>query len=92
MPRSSRLLLQPAVRLRLCAKAAIRLPPWPPESNVLSIFDGEADAQLNLDGTAYVSIGWRTIHTVILWPRGYTARGNPLVVFDADGKRHSMGF
>ena len=58
-----------------------------PESNVLSIFDGKADAQLNLDGTACVSIVWRTIHTVILWPRGYTARGNPLAVYDADGKQ-----
>jgi hypothetical protein len=57
-----------------------------PEGNVLSIFDGKADAQLNLDGTACVSIVWRTIHTVILWPNGYTARGNPLAVFDADGK------
>jgi hypothetical protein len=57
------------------------------ESDVLSIFDGKAEAQLNLDGTACMSIVWRKTHTAIVWPNGYTAKGNPLAVYDANGKR-----
>ena|ERR1700687_457726 len=57
------------------------------ESDVLSIFDGKAEAQLNLDGTACMSIVWRKTHTAIVWPNGYTAKGNPLAVDDANGKQ-----
>ncbi|HXN57343.1 MAG TPA: hypothetical protein VN912_02030 [Candidatus Angelobacter sp.] len=59
----------------------------PPDADFLSIFDGTADAQFNLDGTACVSIVWRKTKTAILWPRGYTARGNPLAVYDEQGKQ-----
>ena len=57
------------------------------EPNLLSIFEGTADAQLNFDGTACVSIVWRTTHTAIVWPPGYTAQGNPLAVYDGHGRQ-----
>lgn len=55
--------------------------------NLLSIFDGTADAQLNFDGTACFSIVWRTTRTAIVWPSGYTAQGNPLAVYDGHGRQ-----
>jgi hypothetical protein len=58
-----------------------------PEANLLSIFGGKAEAQVNGDGSACVSIVWRTSHTAIVWPTGYTARGNPLAVYDRNGKQ-----
>jgi hypothetical protein len=58
-----------------------------PERDILSIFDGKADAQLNLDGTACVSVVWRNTRTAILWPDGYTAQGNPLAVYDISDKQ-----
>ena len=58
-----------------------------PEANLVSIFYGTADAQLNFDGTACLSIVWKTTRTVILWPLGYTAQGNPLAVYDGHGRQ-----
>jgi hypothetical protein len=58
-----------------------------PEANLVSIFYGTADAQLNFDGTACLSIVWKTTRTVIVWPLGYTAQGNPLAVYDGSGKQ-----
>lgn len=58
-----------------------------PEANLLSIFDGTAEAQLNGDGSACVSIVWRTTRTAIVWPSGYSAQGNPLAVYDGHGKQ-----
>ena len=58
-----------------------------PETDVLSIFDGTVQAQQNADGTACWSIAWRSTHTAIIWPAGYTARGNPLAVYDGRGKQ-----
>jgi hypothetical protein len=58
-----------------------------PEATLLSIFDGTAEAQINHDGTACFSIVWRTKHTAIVWPPGYTARGNPLAVYDRNSKQ-----
>jgi hypothetical protein len=64
-----------------------RIATAPPESNLVSIFDGKAEARLNLDGTACVSMLWRNTHTAILWPSGYSAKGNPLAVYDTNGKQ-----
>ncbi|OLD49935.1 MAG: hypothetical protein AUI42_05660 [Actinobacteria bacterium 13_1_40CM_2_65_8] len=58
-----------------------------PEANVLTIFNGTAQAQINGDGTACVFIAWRTSRTAIVWPTGYTARGNPLAVYDGRGEQ-----
>jgi len=58
-----------------------------PEANLLSIFGGKAEVQVNSDGSACVSIVWRTSHTAIVWPTGYTARGSPLAVYDRNGKQ-----
>jgi hypothetical protein len=58
-----------------------------PEANLLSIFYGTADAQLNFDGTACLSIVWKMTRTVIVWPLGYTAQGNPLAVYDGHGRQ-----
>jgi hypothetical protein len=58
-----------------------------PEANLLTILDGTAEAQLNFDGTACVSTVWRNTRTVILWPTGYTAQGNPLAVYDTSAKQ-----
>jgi hypothetical protein len=58
-----------------------------PEANLLTILDGTADAQLNFDGTACPSIMWKTTRTVIVWPLGYTAQGNPLAVYDTSAKQ-----
>jgi hypothetical protein len=58
-----------------------------PEANFLTILDGTAQAQLNFDGTACLSIVWETTRTVIVWPLGYTALGNPLAVYDGHGRQ-----
>jgi hypothetical protein len=58
-----------------------------PEANLLSIFYGTADAQLNFDGTACLSIVWKTTHTAIVWPPGYTAQGSPLAVYDGRARQ-----
>jgi len=58
-----------------------------PEANLLSIFSGTAEAQLNFDGTACLSIAWKTTHTAIVWPTGYTAQGNPLAVYDGHARQ-----
>jgi hypothetical protein len=58
-----------------------------PEANLLSIFSGTAEAQLNFDGTACLSIAWKTTHTAIVWPAGYTAQGNPLAVYDGHNRQ-----
>jgi hypothetical protein len=58
-----------------------------PEANLLTIFYGTADAQLNFDGTACFTIVWKTTHTAIVWPHGYTAQGNPLAVYDGRSRQ-----
>jgi hypothetical protein len=58
-----------------------------PEANLLSLLGGTADAQLNFDGTACFSIVWKTTHTAIVWPPGYTAQGNPLAVYDGRSRQ-----
>src|SRR5438128_2348283 len=58
-----------------------------PEANLLSILYGTADAHLNFDGTACLSIVWRATRTAIVWPTGYTAEGNPLAVYDGHGRQ-----
>jgi hypothetical protein len=57
------------------------------DANLLTILDGTAEAQLNFDGTACLSIVRKTTHTVIVWPLGYTALGNPLAVYDTSAKQ-----
>jgi len=58
-----------------------------PEANLLSIFSGTAEARLNFDGTACLSIAWKTTHTAIVWPAGYTAQGNPLAIYDRHARQ-----
>ena len=37
-----------------------------PDANLLTILDGTAEAQLNFDGTACLSIEWKTTRTAIV--------------------------
>jgi hypothetical protein len=64
-----------------------RVPARAPETDVISAFDGTAQAHTNADGTACWSIVWRSTHTAISWPAGYTERGNPLAVYNEQGKQ-----
>jgi hypothetical protein len=57
------------------------------DANLLTILDGTAEAQLNFDGTACLSIVRKTTRTVIVWPTGYTAQGDPLAVYDTSAKQ-----
>jgi hypothetical protein len=44
------------------------------------------EGQANNDGTACLWVGNRIDRLVLIWPRGYTAQGQPLTVLGADGK------
>jgi hypothetical protein len=57
-----------------------------PEPHVLTILHGQLDAAVNADGTACLwVITWQR-RTAVVWPTGFTARGNPIAVYDAAGK------
>jgi hypothetical protein len=51
----------------------------------LSSGTGLLGGQTNADGSACFWLGSGEDRAVLLWPPGYSARGNPLSVFDAKG-------
>jgi hypothetical protein len=59
----------------------------PREPNLLTILDGILNAQVNNDGTACLWMSAQKSSTAVIWPTGFTARGNPLVVYDDKGAR-----
>jgi hypothetical protein len=59
----------------------------PREPNLLTILDGTLNAQVNNDGTACLWMSAQKSSTAIIWPTGFTASGNPLVVYDDKGAR-----
>lgn len=57
-----------------------------PEPQVATILHGQLEITANADRTACVwVITWQR-RTAVTWPTGFTARGNPVVVYDAAGK------
>ena len=75
-----------------------------PDSNVLRVSTGPANAQYhglagvrgvlegkaNSDGTACFWLGAGSETTPLMWPYGYTAREQPLAVFDGGGKQMAV--
>jgi hypothetical protein len=57
-----------------------------PEPNVVTILHGQLDATVNADGTACLWVTTWQRRTAVILPTGFTARGNPIVVYDAAGK------
>lgn len=49
--------------------------------------EGQLDGQTNGDGTACFWITNANVTTVLLWPRGFSAQGNPLEINDDKGRR-----
>jgi hypothetical protein len=52
-----------------------------------TILDGVLNAQINSDGTACLWISAEETRVAAIWPPGFTARGNPLVLYDEKGSR-----
>ena len=48
---------------------------------------GQLDGQTNGDGTACFSVTNGNETTVLLWPRGFSAQGDPLEIHDDKGRR-----
>lgn len=51
---------------------------------------GDLHGQVNSDGTACLWITMNTHDEALLWPYGYTARGNPIAVYDDSGSRVAL--
>jgi hypothetical protein len=61
-----------------------------PEPSGLMLFAqavGVLGGQTNTDGTACFWLGDAGSGTALFWPYGYSARTNPLAVYDASGNR-----
>jgi hypothetical protein len=65
---------------------------------LLAEVDGVLRGQVNPDGTACLWLGDGSDRMALVWPYGYSARGNPLSVYDQNGaligvagKRVSLG-
>jgi hypothetical protein len=52
-----------------------------------SRLEGQLDGQTNGDGTACFWISNANVTTVLLWPRGFSAQGDPLEIHDDKGRR-----
>ncbi len=62
----------------------------PTVPDTATILHGPLGATVNNDGTACV---WATAgmhQTAVIWPAGFTARGNPVTIYDAAGKRFAV--
>jgi len=57
-----------------------------PEPRGVTILHGQLDSTVNADGTACLWVTTWLRRTAVIWPTGFTARGNPVVVYDATGK------
>jgi hypothetical protein len=58
--------------------------------DTVTILHGPLKATVNNDRTACV---WATAgmhQTAVIWPAGFTARGNPVTIYDATGKRFAV--
>jgi len=53
----------------------------------LASADGILQGQINGDGTACFWLGTSSGGQALSWPYGYSARGNPLAVYDDTGNR-----
>jgi hypothetical protein len=51
-----------------------------------SRLEGQLDGQTNGDGTACFWITSGNVRTVLLWPRGFSAQGDPLEIHDDKGQ------
>lgn len=56
-----------------------------PEIGFLSSGTGVLGGQINADGSACLWLGRGEDRSALLWPSGYSARGNPLRIVDAKG-------
>ena len=50
---------------------------------------GKLQGKTNSDGTACFFVTQGSLRTILVWPQGYLARGNPLEVLNENG--HSIG-
>jgi hypothetical protein len=66
---------------------AYRIAIAPREPNLLTILDGTLNAQVNSDGTACLWMSAQKSSTAVVWPTGFSARGNPVVLYDDNGAR-----
>jgi len=57
-----------------------------PEPRGVTILHGQLDSTVNADGTACLWVTTWQRRTAVIWPTGFTARGNPVVVYDVAGK------
>jgi hypothetical protein len=54
---------------------------------LMALITGVLQGKGNPDGTACLWLGDGTKRTALVWPPGYSARGNPLAVYDQRGVR-----
>ncbi len=74
----------------LHAGGPYQLATTPTVPDTVTILHGPLQATVNNDGTACV---WATAgmhQTAVIWPAGFTARGNPVTIYDATGKRFAV--
>jgi hypothetical protein len=57
------------------------------DPQLLTILDGTLSAQINSDGTACLWITAQETRAAVIWPTGFVARGNPIVLYDQKGSR-----
>lgn len=93
----ARLAVAPTLVLMMCCGPApssnptesytIATGPRPTQVFLDARTQGILAGQVNGDGTACLWIGAGANQIALFWPYGYTARGNPLAVYDDVGKR-----
>ncbi len=74
----------------LHAGGPYQLATTPTVPDTVTILHGPLQATVNNDGTACV---WATAgmhQTAVIWPAGFTARGNPVTIYDTTGKRFAV--
>src|SRR5260370_30359447 len=57
------------------------------DPQLLTIPDGTLGAEVNSDGTACLWITAQETRAAVIWPTGFAARGNPIVLYDDKGSR-----
>jgi hypothetical protein len=69
-------------------EARYRIATYPGQGSMLALHGPATLAgKANSDGTACLWVEDALGRTVLVWPSGYTARGEPLTVLDADGNQ-----
>jgi hypothetical protein len=56
-----------------------------PSAGFLASVSGSLHGQINSDGSACFWLGSGEDREALLWPPGYSARANPLSIYDKDG-------